>query len=733
MPNAPGRAKHLITCIALSLALIQCACDPTDPVNMDSNDNTAPLERPGIWSKAFDAAKSGALSSVWGSGPDDVFMVGGQTNQGEIYHYDGSEWRAMRVPRVGLLVWVFGFSPIDVYAVGLDGAAVHYNGKRWTVLNTGTHASLWGVWGSSPTDIWIVGEDNIDSPVILHFDGDAFTRVDIPPNDRDATALFKVWGFADSVFAVGDNGLILQFKDGSWAQVPSGAAADDDFVSLWGPGAAPIVAVGGRATGRIGIFDGESWTTVKPDGVPGLNAVFMDDASTALCAGVRGFIGRIDAMTREVVEESSDESLDIHAVWGDGAGRYYAVGGRFTEPLSGLALVRTVDAPAGEPVPPLPDEGAECAVRSDCDDDDPCTADRCAEGFCSNDVLADCDNNLCFTQVCTEGDCERMPTDCDDGDPCTVDACFEGQCMNVPKNCDDGDPCTIDSCDNGVCLHLPLCASDEICMSGTCAPAPDCIVDGDCEDNQPCTTNSCVNQSCVFTPIVCNDDDPCTTDACAAGTCVFTSIDGCACESEADCVVGKDCVANLCTSVSGFDIEVGLGGGTIQPCNLGAFRRLHDGDELPLCQGFQADFLGDAFITCRIKGFGATDNLFVSTSLILLDSPCDMSTPCASDFFACLNGFCSPSNEFTNPVFSPIDLGGGVLQLVDVDILVIAENDVSDFTGRPALLHVSVFDATDTNRRATLDVPVTLFGRKHCTTGTCPAGMTCRNGYCDHP
>ncbi len=725
---------HRIAClIAAVLTVTIGACDPVCLMNMTPDDDTAGLNRPGIWTRAFDVTGVGALSSVWGSGPDDVFIVGGQPDQAEIYHFDGTAWRAMRVPRVPLLVWVYGFGPDDVYAVGLEGAAVHFDGEKWTRLDTGTNGSLWGVWGASPDDVWIVGEDGIDRPIILHYDGRSIISVLPPANDRNASALYKVWGAGGKVFAVGDNGLIIEYQNGRWSQVPAGANADDDFVSLWGDGAQPIVAVGGRAGGRVGTYDGENWTTLKPNGVPGLNGVFMDDPNLALFGGVRGYIGRFDLRTLDLIHESLDETLDIHAVWGDGAGRYYAVGGRFTAPFGGLALVRTIDAPAGDPVPPLPADGAECAVATDCDDGNLCTLDRCELGVCTHITAADCGDDQCFTQVCTDGVCTDIPTDCDDGDPCTLDACFEGQCMNIPMDCNDNDPCTLDECVNGMCVNTPLCGADEVCLTGVCQPAPDCVVDGDCDDAQPCTVDTCADGGCVFTPMVCDDGLPCTSDACVAGTCVFTTIPDCECDHEADCPVGTNCLAGVCTTVSGPDLEIGLGASSVQPCNLGPYQRLQDGDELPLCQGFQADNLGDAFLTLRVKGISAGASPFVTTRLVLADSPCGNGNPCDPAFFVCLGGFCSPSNEFTVPAPTPTSLGGGVLQFVDVNIMVIAANDVSDFSNRPARLFVRVFEGDNPANHAELEIPVTLLGRRRCAAGVCPSGLVCENGYCDHP
>ncbi len=300
-----------------------------------------------VWEDAFDTSTAGSLSGVWGTGPDDVFIVGGTEAGGEIHHFDGAAWSPMTVPPgAGLLVWAYGFSPSDVTAVGLGGTVLHYDGAAWTALDSGTTEDLWGVWGTGPTDLWMVGGpvDGTGDPVILHYDGAAFTPFPLDPaqNSRGASALFKVWGIGGTVFAVGQDGLVITWDGSGWVEVGAGPQADRDFISLWGTSPDHIVAVGGRANARIATWDGASWTTQAPSGMGGLNAVFMDDPAVAHIGGVNGFVGTFDVQSGAIQPEVPTTTLDIHAMWGDGAGRVYAVGGTFLDGAhQGAAMVRT--------------------------------------------------------------------------------------------------------------------------------------------------------------------------------------------------------------------------------------------------------------------------------------------------------------------------------------------------------------------------------------------------------
>lgn len=294
------------------------------------------------WSEAFDAPEAGSISGVWGSGPDDIFAVGGDETA-SVMHYDGTEWTAMDVPEVPLLVWSYGFGPDDVYAVGLEGVALHYDGTEWTELNTGTTQDLWGVWGTATDDVWVVGGsvDGTGEVTILHWDGTAFSPSVVAESEVPSgiEALFKVWGIGSKVFAVGQSGLILEWTGTEWLRQGAGAQANDDFVSLWGTSEDRIVAVGGRGNARIATYDGTTWTTIAPSGIGGLNAVFVE-GDTVVVGGVEGFVGLFDDATGDLVPEDSGTRFEVHAIWGDGTDRYWAVGGNFRAPYRGVAIVR---------------------------------------------------------------------------------------------------------------------------------------------------------------------------------------------------------------------------------------------------------------------------------------------------------------------------------------------------------------------------------------------------------
>jgi len=110
------------------------------------------------------------LASVWGSGPADIFAVGGDLFSSTVtmLHYDGASWSAQPVPPgSSVLNGVWGSGPTNVFAVGYSGTILHYDGTSWSAQASGTTQQLFGVWGSAATDVFAVG----DGSTILHTDG----------------------------------------------------------------------------------------------------------------------------------------------------------------------------------------------------------------------------------------------------------------------------------------------------------------------------------------------------------------------------------------------------------------------------------------------------------------------------------------------------------------------------------------------------------------------------------
>ncbi len=134
------------------------------------------------------------MSILWAASPTDVYAVGHCSSvKGAMYHYDGKEWKRVRLSVVegGPVVnnfgidAIFGLSSNDIYAVGSRslgydqpevGLLIHFNGSSWQMIDIPDGERLYSVWGSTPTDVWVGGFRGR----LLHSDGAGWTTYQLP-------------------------------------------------------------------------------------------------------------------------------------------------------------------------------------------------------------------------------------------------------------------------------------------------------------------------------------------------------------------------------------------------------------------------------------------------------------------------------------------------------------------------------------------------------------------------
>ncbi len=116
----------------------------------------------------------GALWSMWGSGPNDVWAVG---DRGGAIHWDGRSWQVVELSaEKDQLVSIGGTGPSDVYVVGEAGTGGYglrggelfrWNGSKWITirsegrgLNFSAYSHLWVDAGGRIWMTWIESSTN---------------------------------------------------------------------------------------------------------------------------------------------------------------------------------------------------------------------------------------------------------------------------------------------------------------------------------------------------------------------------------------------------------------------------------------------------------------------------------------------------------------------------------------------------------------------------------------------
>lgn len=161
-------------------------------------------------------ATDGDLWGVWGASSGDVWAVGGSESTGPLIFRDRGEGFVpmdlpdLQRPGVDVLFKVWGSGPDDVYVVGQNGAVLHWNGTVLEELHIGLGEDLIGVWGTGPDRVVAVG-GRINGVAAL-WDGSSWRTVKI----GDLPGLNGVWFSDDTVTIVGATGTIgsLDFPTG---------------------------------------------------------------------------------------------------------------------------------------------------------------------------------------------------------------------------------------------------------------------------------------------------------------------------------------------------------------------------------------------------------------------------------------------------------------------------------------------------------------------------------------
>ena len=138
------------------------------------------------WSQQ-DTPTTENLWGAWGSSPSAVWAVGGAGQPGSeatILFYDGASWSKVDLPplerpNVSGFFKVWGSGPDDVYVVGQRGALLHFDGAAWSEVSLGLTDDLIAVWGTDADHVVVVGGRS--NGVAASWDGTTWTPRRLAP------------------------------------------------------------------------------------------------------------------------------------------------------------------------------------------------------------------------------------------------------------------------------------------------------------------------------------------------------------------------------------------------------------------------------------------------------------------------------------------------------------------------------------------------------------------------
>ena len=260
----------------------------------------------------------------YGIGADELWLIAKRRG---FLHRVGQTWTRVEQPTQHELFSLFGAARDDVWAVGAAGALAHWDGTSWKLVNPEVpYRGSLGLWARAPDDVWAVGVqfDRATPPkhhaLAMRFDGRAWHEV---ASGSDET-LRAVSGYGDEVWAVGERGMTVVWRDGVAQVVPSGTdhllrgvwadapgrawAVGDDVILRFTDGAwHPIKAPAGSWSGIWGVRPGDAWI-VGEHGILRLQG----DAWTEVASGTTQPLAAVWGASADDVWAVGDNGATVH-------------------------------------------------------------------------------------------------------------------------------------------------------------------------------------------------------------------------------------------------------------------------------------------------------------------------------------------------------------------------------------------------------------------------------------
>jgi hypothetical protein len=229
-------------------------------------------------------------------------------------------WQLLASELPSALLSVSGRSSSDVYAVGSDKGhgplVLHFDGKGWTRVNTGHTGDLWWVQALPGGPVLMAGAGG----TVLRYDGKRFERMPTPGLGKQT--VYGVWGKSgDDFYAVGSaagrDGFIWHYHEGRFDQeivpldIPRMADGEvPGFFKAWGVGD-DVWVVG--AAGTVLHRNGAGPFTVVPTGLK--DTLFTvsgtPDRLLAVGGGSNGALLELESKTPPILRNASPPAAGL--------------------------------------------------------------------------------------------------------------------------------------------------------------------------------------------------------------------------------------------------------------------------------------------------------------------------------------------------------------------------------------------------------------------------------------
>jgi hypothetical protein len=312
--------------LALTLSAVACAGDGEDTDEADEEQS---------WQTVADQWPATPLS-VEGTSPDDVWVAGTRVGDSPILrHWNGGEWTNIAVDAPNVDLWtIHAFDGQSAMAAGSDGSIFRVRDGEASRMPTPGFArhTVYDIAGESPQEVYAVGARGTSDGFIWRYDGQTWRELRIPPDipkfdDSETAGLFGVTHADDgTVWVVGALGTALRKRPD-----------DETFHRVELEYDGPLFSVDARDSRAVAV-GGESRATVvtlAPErdhrrlgmGAPLRDVSLGAESGDEMAVGAFGHIAESQEGRWQMRETSPGSVESLHAVWADGQGAAWAVGG----------------------------------------------------------------------------------------------------------------------------------------------------------------------------------------------------------------------------------------------------------------------------------------------------------------------------------------------------------------------------------------------------------------------
>jgi hypothetical protein len=194
-------------------------------------------------------------SAVWGTGADDVYIVGstkssgGYITFGIIFHLSGGSWSSLApVPPNGYygpLAAIWGSGTSTRFITSMEGEIIRNADRDYFYQ----YSALRSVWGSGPDDVYAVGystQMGAAFGMVFHRTGTSWNML-IPPSGMGNFLFNGIWGSGSTdIYVVGRPAVIYHGRGGSW--VTDSQPGTSDLYAVWGTDPRNVYVVGDSGT-----------------------------------------------------------------------------------------------------------------------------------------------------------------------------------------------------------------------------------------------------------------------------------------------------------------------------------------------------------------------------------------------------------------------------------------------------------------------------------------------------